>query len=143
MRWSWKWSITFLLIMVVVFAFSETLPLMSRTLSGKNLRLRFPKPLSIFGLAKQIFCHLNYYIGFPDILGRRKWSYQPPPRMLVTLFWVTVMHCVNKYKFSIKILADVADYKWSQIFVTQLTECYGLCTTHLTLKIVWGIFSPK
>lgn len=67
-----KMKCSFLLIMVVVFAFSEALPLTSRALSGKNLRLKFPKPLSIFGLAKQIFCHLSHNIGFPDILGRRK-----------------------------------------------------------------------
>lgn len=95
--------------MVVVFAFSETLPLMSRALTGKNLGLKFPKSLSIFGLAKQIFCHLSCNIGFPDILGPRKWSYQPPLRMLVAFFSVTVMHCVNKYTFSIKRLAYVAD----------------------------------
>lgn len=58
--------------------------------------------------------------------------------MLVTLSRVTVMHCVNKYKFSIKMLADVADYKWSHIFVTQLTECYGLCTTDLTQRNSMG-----
>lgn len=62
----------FLLIMVVVFVFSETLPLMSRALSGKNSSLWFPKYSSIFGLAKQIFCHLSSNIGFPDTLGRRK-----------------------------------------------------------------------
>ena len=43
-----------------------------QSIKGKECKAQVSKSLSIFGLAKQIFCHLSSNAGFPDILGRRK-----------------------------------------------------------------------
>lgn len=43
-----------------------------QSIKWKEFKAQVSKSLSIFGLAKQIFCHLSSNTGFPDILGRRK-----------------------------------------------------------------------
>ena len=91
----WKWSVTFFVDYGGGLCLLRNTSFNEQSIKWKkNSSLQFPKYSSIFGLAKQIFCHLSSNIGFPDTLGRRKWSYQPLLRLLVILFFVMLTNIV-------------------------------------------------
>jgi hypothetical protein len=64
--------VTCVLVMLAVFPLSDTLLLLSKALNRKNWWHGFSTFFSIYGLARQIFHHLNSNQGFPDNAGRRK-----------------------------------------------------------------------